>query len=162
LLDIYPKKTGNVLVRTSITLLSRRSWARSLLDAVDRGRVAATDIGIEQLRPIALFHDRELDALVRKHWGSLQSSTPEEKMADIRRLNNDLNARSGDLPSGKLLFHKHCATCHRLFDEGNNIGPGLTHSNRKDRDYLLVNIVDPSAVIRKEYLSYVVQTTDGR
>jgi putative heme-binding domain-containing protein len=38
----------------------------------------------------------------------------------------------------------------------------LTHANRKDHDYLLVSIVDPSALIRKEYVSYLVQTTDGR
>jgi putative heme-binding domain-containing protein len=43
------------------------------------------------------------------------------------------------------LFRKHCATCHKLFDEGEAIGPDLTHANRKDRDYLLVSIVDPSA-----------------
>src|SRR5205807_4718323 len=51
---------------------------------------------------------------------------------------------------------------HRLFGEGQNVGPDLTFANRKDRDYLLVSLIDPSAVIRKEYLSYVVQTTDGR
>src|SRR5262249_13514965 len=36
------------------------------------------------------------------------------------------------------------------------------HANRKDRDYLLASIVDPSAVIRKEYLAYNVHTIDGR
>jgi putative heme-binding domain-containing protein len=61
-----------------------------------------------------------------------------------------------------VLFKNHCATCHRLFNEGGQVGPDLTHANRKDRDYLLVSIVDPSAVIRKEYLNYRVQTTDGR
>jgi putative heme-binding domain-containing protein len=100
--------------------------------------------------------------LVHKHWGSLQSSTPEEKLAEIRRLKNDLNAGNGEPSRGKLLFQKHCANCHRLFDEGNKIGPDLTHLNRKDRDYLLVSIVDPSALIRKEFLSYVVHTADGR
>jgi putative membrane-bound dehydrogenase-like protein len=162
LVRLCPKKTGEVLARVCTVLLSRKSWARALLDAVDRGNLPASGITVEQLRPIALFHDRELDALVRKHWGSLQGSTPEEKLAEIRRLNNDLNARSGDICNGKALFQKHCATCHCLFGEGNKIGPDLTHLNRKDRQYLLLSIIDPSAVIRKEYLSYVVHTTDGR
>ena len=65
-------------------------------------------------------------------------------------------------PDGASIYKKHCATCHRLFDEGIAVGPDLTHANRKDRDYLLVSIVDPSAVVRKEYLSYTVETTDGR
>ena len=38
----------------------------------------------------------------------------------------------------------------------------LTTANRNDRQYLLVSLVDPSSVIRKEYLSVVVRTTDGR
>jgi len=80
----------------------------------------------------------------------------------MRRLSNDLRAAAGDPASGRGLFVKHCATCHQLYGEGNRVGPDLTHANRKDRDYLLASIVDPSAVIRKEYLAYIVQTLDGR
>ena len=61
-----------------------------------------------------------------------------------------------------MLFNKHCAVCHQLFGEGTKLGPDLTFANRTDRDYLLVSIVDPSAVIRREYLSYIVETKDGR
>jgi putative heme-binding domain-containing protein len=80
----------------------------------------------------------------------------------MRRLSNDLRAGTGGATAGRELFRKHCATCHRLFGEGNAVGPDLTHANRKDRDYLLASIVDPGAVIRKEFLSYTVQTSDGR
>ncbi|MFO0917915.1 MAG: hypothetical protein U0872_06315 [Planctomycetaceae bacterium] len=38
----------------------------------------------------------------------------------------------------------------------------MTHVNRKDRDYLLTQLVDPNAIIRKEYLAYSVSTHDGR
>jgi putative heme-binding domain-containing protein len=73
-----------------------------------------------------------------------------------------LRAGTGDARAGRELYRKHCAVCHRLFGEGETVGPDLTHANRKDRDSLLVGIVDPSALIRKEYVSYAVQTTDGR
>src|SRR6185369_6836265 len=100
--------------------------------------------------------------IVRKHWGSVKSATPEEKLADVRRLNNDLRAASGDRAAGKVLFTRTCATCHKIFGEGNDVGPDLTHANRGDRDYLLVSIVDPSAVVRAEYVSYIIKTTDGQ
>jgi putative heme-binding domain-containing protein len=80
----------------------------------------------------------------------------------MRRLNNDLNAGKGDPAAGKALFKKHCAACHQLFGEGEKVGPDLTTANRKDRDFLLASIVDPSAVIRPEYLGHVIHTTDGR
>jgi putative heme-binding domain-containing protein len=111
---------------------------------------------------VALHNDRQLDGLVRKHWGTVQAATPEEKLAEVRRLNNDLRAATGDPRRGAELFHKHCATCHQLFGTGGRVGPDLTHANRKDRDFLLVSLVDPSAVIRKEFVAQVVHTTDGR
>ena len=70
--------------------------------------------------------------------------------------------RPGDPRAGRALFTKHCAACHKLFGEGGAVGPDLTHANRADRQFLLVSLIDHSAVIRKEYLAWTVQTTDGR
>ena len=162
LLRHYPKMSSRLRARTSEVLLSRKSWARAFLHEIDAGHFAAKDVPSEQLRIVALHKDRALDDLVRKHWGNIRPGTPEEKLAEMRRFSNDLRAGSGNPIAGHELFKKTCATCHKLYNEGEAIGPELTHANRKDRDYLLVSIVDPSAVIRKEYLAYVVQTTDGR
>jgi putative heme-binding domain-containing protein len=80
----------------------------------------------------------------------------------MRRFNNDLNAGAGHAVTGKELFRKNCGTCHELFGEGTRIGPELTTANRKDREALLANIVDPSAVVRREYINYTLLTVDGR
>jgi putative heme-binding domain-containing protein len=162
LLRHYPKMSPRLRARTSEVLLCRKAWARGFLHEIDAGHFAAKNVPSEQLRIVALHKDRVLDDLVRKHWGNIRPGTPEEKLAEMRRLSNDLRAASGNPGAGHELFKKHCATCHKLYNEGESVGPELTHANRKDRDYLLVSIVDPSAVIRKEYLAYVVQTTDGR
>ena len=143
-------------------LLSRPAWAARLLAAVDHGDVPAKEIAVDQLRPCALYQDKNLDALVKKHWGSIQGGTPEERLAEMRRISNDLRAGRGNLAAGKALFTQHCGTCHELFGAGNKIGPELTHANRKNTDELLSTIVNPSAVVRKEYLSFLVHSTDGR
>jgi putative heme-binding domain-containing protein len=143
-------------------LLSRKGWALKFLRKIDQGKVAAQEVPVDQVRQVSLFQDDQLDQLVRKHWGNIQPGTPEEKLATIRRFMNDLRAGKGNPVRGRVLFAKQCGNCHQFFGEGTPIGPDLTHANRKDRDFLLVSIVDPSAVIRKEYLSYVVHTKDGR
>jgi putative heme-binding domain-containing protein len=143
-------------------LLGRASSAKAFLDLIDRGELSFADVPVEQLRPIGLFGDDALDVLVRKHWGNIGSGTPEEKLATMRRYNNDLRAGAGDPANGKSLFAKHCAACHVLHGEGSKVGPDLTAANRTDRAALLANLVDPSAVIRREYLSYVIQTSSGQ
>ena len=80
----------------------------------------------------------------------------------MRRLNNDLRAGPGDRVRGKELFGKHCATCHKLFGEGGEIGPDLTGTARGDTPALLANIVDPGALVRTPYLQYAAVTISGR
>lgn len=142
-------------------LLGRKSTAFAWLQAIDKGDIPAKVTPNEQVQRIALLEDPQLDELVKKHWGQLGSSRG-EKLAEVRRLNNDVRASAGNLDSGKALFKKHCSTCHQLFGEGTKLGPDLTAANRKDREYMLVSLVDPSSAIRKEYSSVIIETRDGR
>lgn len=162
LLARYPQLTDRVRARVRQVLLSRKPWAGETLRAVDAGRLPALDFAVEQLRIVALHADLQLDALVKKHWGKLSGGTAEEKLAEMRRLNNDLNVGPGDPARGHELFTKVCAVCHTLFGEGGKIGPELTTANRSDREFLLGSIVDPGAAIRKEFLNYEVETKDDR
>ncbi|MFO1093633.1 MAG: PVC-type heme-binding CxxCH protein [Planctomycetaceae bacterium] len=143
-------------------LLGRAASARAWLTAVDHAEIKPEVTPVDQIRRIALLNEPDLDALVKKHWGNLAAATPEEKLAEVRRLNNDLRASAGDRAAGKLLFTKNCATCHQLYGEGQKVGPDLTTANRQDKDFLLVSLVDPSSVVRKEYVSLVIATKSGR
>src|SRR5205085_6077341 len=112
--------------------LSHPQAAGALLEAIDAGRIAAAEVPLEQLRLVAVHNNAKLDELVRKHWGNIQPGTSEEKLATMRRLTNDLRAGSSDVGNGKILFGKHCGTCHKLFGEGTEVGPDLTPANRGD------------------------------
>ncbi len=153
---------GDVVRQTVYeVLLSRKTWSRKLLTAVVQGFVRSQDISISQIASVALHQDAELDAMVGRIWGKVGPGTPEEKLAIMRRFNNDLRAATGNAEQGKPLFTKVCGNCHKLYGQGGEIGPDLTSTSRKDSATLLANIVDPSSVIRREYLSYVVRTTSG-
>ncbi len=163
LMRLHQTLTSNDLKsKIKDVLLSRASSAGLVLNAVDEGALPASSVSIEQIRRVVLLGDSKLDALVTKHWGKLQGGTREEKLAEVRRLNNDLRAAAGDASAGHRLYKQHCASCHQLFGEGAKVGPELTTANRQDRDFLLVSLVDPNSVIRKEFMSVVVLTTGGR
>ena len=69
---------------------------------------------------------------------------------------------TGDRPAGQRLFQQACAGCHRLFGEGNTIGPDLTGADRKNTEVMLLNIVNPNAYIRPEYVAYEAVTYDDQ
>src|SRR5262249_9920734 len=71
-------------------------------------------------------------------------------------------ARPVDPSLGRAVFAKVCQQCHTLFGLGGQVGPDLTGSNRADLDYVLANVLDPGALIGKDYLAHTLATTDGR
>jgi putative heme-binding domain-containing protein len=63
---------------------------------------------------------------------------------------------------GKTVFSKSCGSCHKMYGEGGIIGPDLTGSNRTDPEYILMNVLEPSAEIQDDYKMVVINTRDGR
>jgi putative heme-binding domain-containing protein len=49
-----------------------------------------------------------------------------------------------------------------LYGTGGTVGPDLTGSGRHNLDYLLENLLDPSAVVNKDYRMSIVRVSDGR
>ena len=145
-----------------MALLGCKPWAAVTLAEVKVGKLSAKDFSIDELRLVATHQTDFLNSRVREIWGKVDPPTKEEILADVRRLNNDLRAFPGNVKTGKALFTKHCATCHKLFNEGAAVGPDLTFANRTDRDYLLISTVDPSAVVRKEFQSHVALLKNGK
>jgi putative heme-binding domain-containing protein len=101
---------------------------------------------------------------VDKRWGRVRE-TPTEKtrlIASYKKALTPAALSDADRTAGRAIFQKQCANCHKLFGVGGAIGPDLTGSQRTNIDYLLLNIVDPSALISKEFHMEVIETSDGR
>jgi putative heme-binding domain-containing protein len=161
-LALYPKLSTSLRGRAVTLLCGRPASTLALLEAVDAGRVAPKDVPLAQLQQMALLKDAKLHKLLEKHWGKVGPATSGEKQSRIRSLAGILRQGTGDRARGKVVFTKTCAVCHTLFGEGTKIGPDLTGADRKNRDWLITHIVDPNAVIRPEYVAYLVHTKDGR
>ncbi len=146
------------------TLCSRAAYAKSLLDMVRAGRISKNDISAFHARQIRSFDDPALNTHLTELWGAVRT-TSEEKRALIDLLKSRLTTTTlatAHASEGRALFQKNCANCHVLYGLGRKVGPDLTGSNRKNLDYLLENIIDPSASVGSDFRAWVVQMDDGR
>ncbi|MEZ6126983.1 MAG: c-type cytochrome [Planctomycetaceae bacterium] len=145
------------------TLLASRSvWARELLNAVDQGKIATAEISETGLRKMLMHRDDTIQQLISKHWGSVAGATTEQMQQEIERLTVLLNGGSGNPKAGKPLYMNICGRCHRLFEEGGQVGPDLTSFKRDQLDRILASVVNPSLEIREGFENHVIVTTDGR
>ncbi|MGD9719636.1 MAG: PVC-type heme-binding CxxCH protein [Pirellulales bacterium] len=146
------------------TLASRAKYATALLESVGDKSVPASDLTADLVRQLRNLDDPAINESIARLWGVARKSS-EEKAAEIARVAALVKRTSGppaDPWLGRAVFAKTCAQCHTLFGAGGKIGPELTGSNRANLDYLLSNMLDPSAVMAKEYQPTVLATTDGR
>ncbi|MCI0463449.1 MAG: c-type cytochrome [Gemmataceae bacterium] len=146
------------------TLVSRPQYAEQLLQAVGEGKVAAADVSAYHARQIRSLGRDNLNRLLGKLWGEVRG-TAEEKRKEIARYKARLTParlKGADLSRGRLVYDQVCASCHVLYGQGKAVGPELTGSNRDHLDYLLENIVDPSAILAADFRMSVVTLKDGR
>ena len=83
-------------------------------------------------------------------------------MAKFKALLTPERVKAADASRGRLQFSRTCAQCHKLFDAGGDVGPELTGSDRANLDYVLGNVLDPSAAVAGDYTLKIIGTNDGR
>lgn len=148
-------------------LAVRKETAALLLAALGEGKVARAEVPSFVAQQIAGLGDKELTATLEKVWGRIGANTPgaEDAAKEHARWKAVLTPdflRKGKASEGRVLFKSVCANCHTLFNDGGQIGPNLTGSNRADLDYLLENITNPAAVLGKDYELHVFMLKDGQ
>jgi len=68
----------------------------------------------------------------------------------------------GDATRGHTLYTAACSACHRLKNEGNEIGPDLGTIAAKPTEQLIEAILDPNRAVEMRYLAQTVTLKDGR
>jgi putative heme-binding domain-containing protein len=166
-LQRYAKFTPQEKQAAIAGLAVRKETAALLLAAVGEGKITRAEVPSFVAQQIAGLGDAGLTATLEKVWGRIGSGAPgaEEAAKEHARWKAVLTPeflRKGKPSEGRALFKSVCANCHTLFNDGGNIGPNLTGSNRADLDYLLENITNPSAVLGKDYELHVFMLKDGQ
>ena len=151
-------KAHSPTLRDSVlsALLSRPAWIEALLTALERGQVAVTQISPAQRQKLTTHPQ----PAIRDRATKLFAATSADRAKVIKDY-AAVNTLKGDAGRGRELFTKNCATCHRLKNEGREIGPDLGQTATRDTEWLLTAILDPNAAVEARYLGYTAITKSG-
>ncbi|MEX2307281.1 MAG: PVC-type heme-binding CxxCH protein [Pirellulales bacterium] len=144
-----------VRTRAIQVLLSRDEWTETYLAAVDRGDATVAEIGAAG-RAQLLEHPNDS---IRRDANKLFSQSPRAAVvADYR----SILTKPGDVSRGKDVFKRECAQCHRVGNDGHDVGPDLASSPSRDPESLLINILDPNRYVDPAYIQYIIIDASGR
>lgn len=164
ILAAYPKLSQQEKADAVQTLAARVSFAKELLDAVEKGTIPRADVPVVTARQVLALNDKPTSARLEKVWGKITTAS-KERAALIKKWKGELTddaLKKANVANGRVLFTKHCAACHKMFGEGQSVGPELTGSQRANLDYVLENVLDPSAVVPREFQMVNFTLADDR
>jgi putative membrane-bound dehydrogenase-like protein len=138
--------------------MSRPGWQRHLLAGVDKQKIPAAHIDPARRQRLLSSKDQEVRRLAATVFGGA-AGTDREK---VLREHQNVLGLAGDRVRGKAVFAKSCASCHRLQNEGQALGPDLTGVAHKSPDYLLAEILDPSKNLDSRYIEYFAAAKSGQ
>ena len=146
------------------TLVSRAAFAKPLLEQIAAGKIPRADLTAFHARQIRSFNDAALTQRLTDAWGELRDSSADKQklIAELKPRLTGATLAKADLIQGRAIFQTICGACHTMYGTGGRIGPDLTGSGRANLDYLLENIVDPSAVVSADYRMSIITLKDGR
>jgi putative heme-binding domain-containing protein len=143
-------------------LTGRAAWSKRLLAAIANKQVPADALNLNQVRKLLASKDPEMIKLVQANWGTLRSERNPQREGVIVQMRELLKRTPGDAHRGREVFKKVCGQCHKIYGEGQDVGPDITVNGRGSFDQLLSNVFDPSLVIGAAYQARTVITADGR
>ena len=142
------------------TLASRKPYARALVTAMGKGKVAKEEIPAYVARNLQSM----LGDSFEKVYGKVQavSADKDKQIAKYKSMILASDISKADASKGRSIYQRTCAACHIMYGEGGKIGPELTGSNRSDLDYFLLNVLAPSYDVPEGYRMVTITSKDGQ
>ena len=137
-------------------IVSRATWSAILLTHVQSGSISSNELP-------APVQQRLLNANTNSgSWKELLSAKVSGDRAAVVARYASATKLEGQVARGQKLFKKLCINCHKVQDEGYDVGPKLASITNKTKEALLTSIIDPSRAVDASYFNYSILTSDGR
>jgi putative heme-binding domain-containing protein len=130
----------------------------ALVVALETDILSADELPASTREILAQLH---AESLRRRVQPILATAAPADRSEVVARY-ADVANRRGDSARGAGIFKQNCQSCHAVQGVGQQVGPDLASVASRRSEQLLVDILDPSRQVSPDYISYLLQTKDGR
>lgn len=138
---------------------SRPALIPPLLDALESGAVAQSQILAAQRQQLLKNAQPALKPRVEKLFSN---SGGGDRWPVYEAWKSAVLALAGKAESGRAVFQRQCATCHRLERTGVAVGPDLFDIRNQPKESILLHILVPNHEILPAFTTCLTETTDGR
>lgn len=158
LLGLWKQATPALRIELAEAMLRSTTRINTLLDAIENGQIPAGDIDPARTRRLTGSRNKEIASRATK---LLKENLPADRKEVMAKYQQSLEI-NGDAKRGLALFEKNCAACHKIAGVGNRVGPDISDTRTKTPQMLLTDILNPNAAIDGNYVTYVIDTVDGK
>ncbi len=139
-------------------MLARSERATVLLNAIEAKRIAVGELAASDAQALFKHKDPSVAKLADKVLAELRPPSREEVIAKFK----PALAAKGDASRGREIYAQRCVTCHRIGEQGIQLGPDLITVKAKGRDGILTAILEPNKEVAPQFIAYTVETKDGQ
>ena len=157
LLAAWDNLTPTAQRRAAEALLTRVVWLTRLLDATEAGQVKLQQLDASRMSLLR----QHPDPMIASRAAKLFPNSSAQRQRVFAKYRPALE-QDGSAAKGKLVFQKNCSACHRLDGVGTTVGADLRGIASRGLESVLLNVLDPNREVKPKFVTYAVQTDDGR
>lgn len=139
-------------------LLARPASTEMLLDAIEARKVRPNEIDAAHRQRLLTIGPEP----GRRRAARVLESVGIGSRQGVLRAYAAAGTKAGDPESGRQVFARVCANCHKLEGHGHDVGPDLAALTDTSPEALLTAILDPNRDLDARYATYSAALKDGR
>jgi putative heme-binding domain-containing protein len=136
-------------------LLSPDSRALEMLAMVRQEVIAKELFSAAQRESLRSHRNQEIRREAVDMFGTAQ--TVEARMNELQ----PVLTMTGRPEAGRTIYLERCASCHRLGEDGHELGPDLATVKNGGPEKILLSLLDPNREVSPNFIQYDIDTRDG-
>lgn len=136
---------------------ARADRALVLLEVIAAGKIPAGQLSASRRNALLAHRDLKVQERARAVLGETNAAPRSEV---VEKLKAALSL-TGNRQRGAQVYQTACAVCHKLGEEGKDVGPNLATVRTWTAEQLLTNILDPNREVAPSFVAYSIELRNG-